>query len=210
MSPEFLDHIWDSFSQDKNQGKSSTKGTGLGMAISKLLTDAMGGNIRVESKQGEDSGSCFYVSLNLEIGEEPENAAGPVEIGIADGTDEKIKILVAEDNELNAEILLEILKEENFEVELATDGQKAIDLFAASAEGEIAIILMDMQMPVKSGCEATREIRNLPRGDAKTVHIFACTANNFNEDRQLAEDSGMDDFLSKPIDVRELLKKIGR
>jgi signal transduction histidine kinase/CheY-like chemotaxis protein len=210
MSPEFLDHIWDSFSQDKNQGKSSTKGTGLGMAISKLLTDAMGGNIRVESKQGEDSGSCFYVSLNLEIGEEPENAAGPVEIGIADSPDEKIKILVAEDNELNAEILLEILKEENFEVELATDGQKAIDLFAASAEGEIAIILMDMQMPVKSGCEATREIRNLPRGDAKTVHIFACTANNFNEDRQLAEDSGMDDFLSKPIDVRELLKKIGR
>jgi CheY-like chemotaxis protein len=170
----------------------------------------MGGNIRVESKQGEDSGSCFYVSLNLEIGEEPENAAGPMEIGIADGPDEKIKILVAEDNELNAEILLEILKEENFEVELATDGQKAIDLFAASAEGEIAIILMDMQMPIKSGCEATREIRSLPRGDAKTVHIFACTANNFNEDRQLAEDSGMDDFLSKPIDVRELLKKIGR
>jgi CheY-like chemotaxis protein len=151
------------------------------------------------------------VSLLFDIGEKPENIPDIVaEVGAADDAGVKLKLLVAEDNELNAEILLEILKEENFEVELATDGQKAIDIFSASEEGEFSIILMDMQMPVKDGCEATREIRSLPRADAKTVHIFACTANNFNEDRQLAQESGMDDFLSKPIDVRELLKKIGR
>jgi CheY-like chemotaxis protein len=117
---------------------------------------------------------------------------------------------VAEDNDLNAEILIEILESEGFLVTHAQDGQEAVDLFRSSADGEIGIILMDMQMPVKDGCEATREIRSMKRRDAKTVKIFACTANNFNEDRQVAEESGMDDFLSKPIDVRELLKKIGR
>jgi CheY-like chemotaxis protein len=117
---------------------------------------------------------------------------------------------VAEDNELNAEILMEILKSEGFEVVHAENGQVALELFRESAVGEFGLILMDLQMPVMDGCSAAREIRKLDRPDAATVPIFACTANNFNEDREMAAASGMDDFLSKPIDMEELLKKIAK
>jgi CheY-like chemotaxis protein len=92
----------------------------------------------------------------------------------------------------------------------ARNGQEAVDRFRESEDGEIRIILMDMQMPIMDGCEATAEIRSMDRPDAKTVRIFACTANNFNEDRERAEQSGMDDFLSKPVDVKVLLKKLSR
>jgi signal transduction histidine kinase/CheY-like chemotaxis protein len=209
MSKEFLEHIWDSFSQERQGKEESVKGTGLGMAISKLLTDAMGGEIQVESTLGE--GSTFRVSLPTEIAAEPPEALKP-SCEAASGQSEQIgtKILVAEDNDLNAEILIEILEAEGFAVAHAENGQRAVELFRESEVGEIGIILMDMQMPVMDGCEATRAIRGLDREDAKSVSIFACTANNFNEDRQVAQESGMDDFLSKPIDVGELMKKLGR
>ena len=121
-----------------------------------------------------------------------------------------LKILVAEDVELNAEVLLEILALEGFETAHAKNGKEAVDQFQASEPGEFDIILMDMQMPVMDGCTAAKEIRKLNREDAKSVMIYACTANTFQEDRDMAIASGMDDFLTKPIDINMLLKKIGR
>jgi CheY-like chemotaxis protein/nitrogen-specific signal transduction histidine kinase len=209
MSPEFLEHIWDSFSQERESTDESIKGTGLGMAISKLLVDAMEGEIKVESKVGE--GSTFYVVLHSKVVGEPPKYVSDLQEAKERKmlVNSSLKILVVEDNELNAEILMEILKSEGFNVELAQNGQIALDMFKESEIGEYSLILMDMQMPVMDGCTATMEIRKLDREDAKTVTIFACTANNFNEDRERADQSGMNDFLSKPIDVYELFKKLG-
>ncbi|MCM1498886.1 MAG: ATP-binding protein [Clostridium sp.] len=215
ISEEYIDKIFDSFSQERGRNTQGIKGTGLGMAISKLLAQAMGGDITVESEL--HVGSTFTVTIPSKIVrdipaelEEQEDAgrAGDA-AGTAQGADEKaIKILVAEDVELNAEILLEILKMEGFETALAKNGQEALDLFAQSAAGEFDIILMDMQMPVMDGCTAASAIRKLDREDAKSVLIYACTANMFQEDKEQAMASGMDDFLTKPIDVNILLKKL--
>jgi signal transduction histidine kinase/CheY-like chemotaxis protein len=207
MSPEFLEHIWDSFSQERENTDSSIKGTGLGMAISKLLVDAMGGEIRVDSTPGK--GSTFYVTLYAEIAEQPRMAELPERSGSYPMEHPDAKVLVVEDNQLNAEILIEILEGEGFLVEHAGNGQEAVEMFRASAVGTYGAILMDMQMPVMDGCAATEEIRRMDRPDAQRVPIFACTANNFTEDRERAEKSGMNDFLSKPIDVNELLRKLG-
>ena len=110
--------------------------------------------------------------------------------------------------ELNAEILIEILSMEGFETAHARNGREAVELFRESEIGEFGIILMDMQMPVMDGCEASLEIRKLDRTDAQSVQIYACTANTFQEDRDLALESGMNDFLTKPIDIEVLLKKM--
>ena len=207
MSREFIDKIFDAFSQERNKTSDSVKGTGLGMAISKLLVDAMGGDIRVESEL--NVGTVFTVSLPSEIAEYTDphvDEAAADEHAVYPG--KPVKILMAEDNELNAEILMEILSDEGFEVVHAENGQEAVQRFADSETGEFDIILMDMQMPVLDGCSAAMEIRSLNRPDAKTVVIFACTANTFKEDRDRAVESGMNDFLAKPIDVSVLLKKL--
>ena len=125
-------------------------------------------------------------------------------------SDRKVRVLVAEDVELNAEVLMEILALEGFEAVHARNGKEALELFQSSEEGEFNVILMDMKMPVMDGCEASRLIRKLDRKDAKSVLIYACTANTFQEDRELALKSGMDDFLAKPIDVSVLLQKTGK
>jgi CheY-like chemotaxis protein len=209
MSEEFLEHIWDSFSQERNKNENSTKGTGLGMSISKMLMDAMGGEIKGESRLGE--GSTFTVILHSEEASEPTSTTEEIEENNRRliTYNKTLKILVAEDNELNAEIIAEILKSEGFEVECAENGRVALEKFCASDEGEFDIILMDMQMPVMDGCTAAAEIRKLPRKDAKSVEIFACTANSFKEDRIKALESGMNDFLAKPINISEMLRKIG-
>ncbi len=218
MSPKYLEHIWEAFSQDKNSDSAGVKGTGLGMTISNLLVRAMGGEIYVESELGK--GSTFTVILHSEItktipdiveshtqyeeGTEPE---------AEDSGREKKKsfhILVAEDVELNAEILVEILQQEGFTVDHAANGREAVEMFRQSPPGEYDIILMDMQMPIMDGCTASMEIRKLDRPDAKTVVIFACTANTFQEDRDKAMKSGMDGFLSKPIRVSAMLNKLER
>ncbi|MFR5092500.1 MAG: response regulator [Adlercreutzia equolifaciens] len=119
-----------------------------------------------------------------------------------------MEILVAEDNELNADILSSILAEEGFSITVAENGEEAVRLFSESPEGHFAAILMDAQMPVMDGYEAARAIRNLRRADAKAVRIFACTASTFTEDRNRALESGMDDFLSKPLNVTVMLEKL--
>ncbi|MCM1127861.1 MAG: ATP-binding protein [Lachnospiraceae bacterium] len=217
ISEEYIDKIFDSFSQERNRNTNGIKGTGLGMAISKLLANAMGGDITVESEL--NVGSTFTVTIPSKIVQdipaELEQQAGTEDTGeISQSVHRKdgrpIKILVAEDVELNAEVLLEILKMEGFDTALAQNGQEALDLFKQSEIGEFDIILMDMQMPVMDGCTAATEIRKLERADAKSITIYACTANMFQEDREQALSSGMNDFLTKPIDVNILLNKLKR
>lgn len=213
ISKEYLGKIFDSFSQEKNNASAKVKGTGLGMAISKLLTDAMGGEIAVESEL--EVGSVFTVTIPSALVDEiPDSLqeiggnADHTNLNHGEETGRPLKILIAEDVELNAEVLVEILHMEGFETSCARNGEEAVRLFAESAPGEFGIILMDMQMPVMDGCTAAGKIRALDRKDAKTVLIYACTANSFQEDREQALSSGMDDFLTKPIDVSTMLKKI--
>ena len=213
ISREYIGKIFDSFSQEQNRPATGIKGTGLGMAISKLLANAMGGDITVESQL--EVGSTFTVTIPSVIATDIPDYLREEACADSDGTapcsgqkDRPLKILVAEDVDLNAEVLLEILSMEGFETAHAANGQEALDLFAQSAVGEFDIILMDMQMPVMDGCSAARKIRRLNRPDASSVTIYACTANTFQEDRALALESGMNDFLSKPVDIGVLLKKL--
>ncbi|MCM1183739.1 MAG: ATP-binding protein [Roseburia sp.] len=215
ISEEYIDKIFDSFSQERNRNSNGVKGTGLGMAISKLLANAMGGDITVESTL--NAGSTFTVTIPSKIAQDvPEEAPQQETAEEADGAalpmcradGKPFKILVAEDVELNAEILLEILEMDGFETVLAQNGQEALDFFRQSEIGEFDIILMDMQMPVMDGCTAAKNIRRLDRADAASVMIYACTANMFQEDKEQAIASGMNDFLTKPIDVDVLLKKL--
>lgn len=213
MSEEFVEKIFELFSQEKNPASQGVKGTGLGMPLSRLIVESMGGKIHVESKVGR--GSIFTVVIPSSIAEAapdygnrmPQNGVWP-EIKKKPESGKTIRILLAEDNELNSEILLEILTERGFQTVHAENGQEAVQTFKESAPGEFDIILMDMQMPVMDGCSASKEIRKLNRPDAKTIPIFACTANTFKEDRDRAMESGMNDFLSKPIDVNILLEKL--
>lgn len=209
MSKEFQSHIWESFKQERNDNSDSVKGTGLGMTICKLLVDAMGGEITVESEPGK--GSVFCVKLHSKIAKSIPDFAQKAEKhmeGTAKRKGKMLKILAAEDNKLNAEILIDILENAGVEVIHAGNGQIAVEQFCASEIHEIDAILMDMQMPVMDGCTATAKIRQLDREDAKTVPIFACTANTFKEDRDRALESGMSDFLTKPIDVKVLFRKL--
>ena len=215
MAPEYLDKIFDSFSQDHNKKTNGIKGTGLGMAISKLLANAMGGDITVESEL--NVGSTFTVTVPaLIVKEIPEylkettrnDADSESSQPLVKADNRPLKNLVAEDIDLNAEIVLEILAIEGFETAHARNGKEALELFQNSAIGEFDIILMDMKMPVMDGCTASSEIRKLPRADAESVLIYACTANSFQEDREMALSHGMNDFLTKPIDVNILLKKL--
>lgn len=213
MSEEFVEKIFELFSQEKNPASQGVKGTGLGMPLSRLIVESMGGKIHVESKVGR--GSTFTVVIPSAIAEAaPDYGNRMSQNGVCPETKKKpgsgktIRILLAEDNELNSEILLEILTEREFQVVHAENGQEAVQIFKESAPGEFDIILMDMQMPVMDGCGASKEIRKLDRPDAKTIPIFACTANTFKEDRDRAMESGMNDFLSKPIDVNILLEKL--
>lgn len=231
MTAEFQKHIFETFSQERHTTSESQKGTGLGMAISQLLTRQMGGTIAVESEVGK--GSRFSVSIPL--AQAPAAAAGSRETGAAAGApasgeaapvdggagasqpaelpqpaeQRPFAILVAEDNELNTEILVSILSEEGYAVTTAENGQVAVEVFAASPEGRFSAVLMDAQMPVMDGYDAARTIRALPRADAATVAIFACTASTFAEDRARALEAGMDDFLSKPLNVPVMLQKLG-
>lgn len=216
MSKEYLDKIFDSFSQEHTKNTVGIKGTGLGMAISKLLANAMGGDITVESEL--DAGSTFTITIpSLIVKEIPdylkEETMPPAAVNEAFAPAEShtpLKILIVEDVDLNAEILSEILCLEGFDTAHACNGKEAVEIFEKSAVHEFDIILMDMQMPVMDGCTASFKIRNLNRADARTVTIYACTANSFQEDRDMAIKSGMNDFLTKPIDINILLKKINQ
>ena len=208
MSADFKDTIFDAFTRAESSMTNKIQGTGLGMAITKNLVEAMGGTIDVESELGQ--GSCFEVLIDLRIAEdrfvssaeqaEKDESAGNVLKGM--------RFLCAEDNELNAEILMELLKIEGAECTICENGKRVLEAFEQSAPGDYDMILMDVQMPVMNGYEATKAIRRSSHELAKTIPIIAMTANAFSEDIQHSLAAGMNAHVSKPVEMKVLEKTI--
>lgn len=213
MAPEFINRIFRPFEQESIETTKRYGGTGLGMAITDHIVRLMGGEIVVESEPGK--GSDFSVYLHLPEAEAPEQTA-KVKVSSEDDAEEKTQdsfkgrhILLAEDNEVNAMIAVEILQEMGAEVDVAENGEVAVERFSAQPAGHYDFILMDVQMPVMDGRTATRHIRALNREDAKTIPIFGLSADAFVEDERLSKESGMNSHFSKPVDFRRLQKEIG-
>lgn len=208
MSADFKDTIFDAFTRAESSLTNKIQGTGLGMAITKNLVEAMGGTIDVESELGQ--GSCFEVLMDLKIAEDRT-----VALVTQEETDEQdgnilqgMKFLCAEDNELNAEILTELLKIAGAECTICENGEEILKAFEQSAPGDYDMILMDVQMPVMNGYEATRAIRRSSHELAKTIPIIAMTANAFSEDIQHSLAAGMNAHVSKPVEMKVLEKTI--
>ena len=208
MSADFKDTIFDAFTRAESSLTNKIQGTGLGMAIAKNLVEAMGGTIDVDSELGQ--GSCFEVLLDLKIAED-----GTAALAAQEETDEQdgnilqgMRFLCAEDNELNAEILTELLKIEGAECIICENGEEILRAFEQSAPGDYDMILMDVQMPVMNGYEATKAIRRSSHKLAKTIPIIAMTANAFSEDIQHSLAAGMNAHVSKPVDMKVLEKTI--
>ncbi|MEY8461514.1 ATP-binding protein [Eggerthellaceae bacterium 24-137] len=209
MTEEYLATIFDSFSREESTLTNKIQGTGLGMAITKNLVDLMGGTISVKSKLG--AGSVFMVDLDFPPTEEAAVAADPAPAAAEVDVDAALagkNFLVAEDNDLNAEIIAAIVSIHGATCEVAENGQAAVEKFAASEPGTFDMIFMDVQMPVMNGHEAARAIRALERSDAQTVPIVAMTANAFAEDEREALEAGMNAHVPKPIDVRVLARTV--
>ncbi len=213
MSKTFVEHIFEPFERERTSTISGIQGTGLGMAITKNIVDLMNGAIEVHSRQNE--GTEFIVSLTLRLqpsedqeaivsAEEANDAAGkqpaPEYVGV--------RILLAEDNELNREIATEILGEAGFVIETAENGQIAVDMVKRSAPGYYRLILMDVQMPVLNGYDATKAIRDLDDIQLAAIPILAMTANAFEEDKRNALECGMNGHIAKPIDVEILFETL--
>ena len=212
MRPEFVEHIFDPFTRENNSTASGIQGTGLGMTITKNLVDLMGGTISVKSAPG--AGSTFRVELELRCPEEPTEASRQREEHISLSgaqTLEEMRMLVAEDNDINAEILEELLSMEGASCDRTVNGQDAVERFRHTPPAFYDAVLLDIQMPVMNGYEAARAIRALDRPDAATIPIVAMTANAFAEDVQKAMEAGMSAHISKPIDMdvlRDALLKL--
>ena len=208
MGAEYLPHIFEEFTRERTSTESKVVGAGLGLPIVKALIDLMGGTIQVESERGK--GSKFEVILPFEIASEEEVKDSYVkkEEKLYNRSKEK-RILLAEDNELNAEIAITILEENGFKVERAEDGCKCVELFSEKPADYYSTILMDIQMPNMDGYTASRKIRGMEREDAKAIPIIALTANAFDEDRNKAFAAGMNGHIAKPIDVGRMVRSIG-
>ncbi len=199
ISEEFLKQIFEPFTRERNTTLSGVHGAGLGLAIAKNLADLLGGAIEVTSAVGE--GSVFTVTLRLRFRLGAENARREVEADEVTG----LRLLLVEDNEINQEIETEILAGQGFVVDTAFDGAAALEKVRAAAPGAYDLILMDIQMPVMDGWEATRAIRALPDTGKASIPIIALSANVFDSDIQKSLDAGMDAHLAKPIDIPVLL-----
>lgn len=204
ISKEYIPHIFDAFTRERSSSESGIIGTGLGLHIVKSFVDLMNGDISVESESGK--GTCFTVEISCrkvpeeelqqQMEEQPEN------VSLAGR-----RLLLAEDNGLNAEIAMTILQDAEAEVELAADGKIAVDMLKDAPVGYYDTVLMDIQMPNMNGYQATGVIRKLPDEQAK-IPIIAITANAFEEDRQAALAAGMDDYVAKPVEISELFRTI--
>ena len=205
MSEEFQKHLFEPFAQEGVAEQTSFGGTGLGMPITKRLVEAMGGSITFTSKKGV--GTTFVIAVPFEIcdAEGSDLKDDVSEVPTLEGA----RVLLAEDNELNAEIAEFVLEQAGVEMELATNGQEALEMFCASEPGYYDAVLMDVMMPVMGGYAATRKIRATDRPDAG-LPIIAMTANAFAEDRIKAKEAGMDDHLSKPLDAPKLVRTLAR
>ena len=201
MSAEYQKHIYEQFSREETSTVSKTEGTGLGMPITKRLVEMMDGSIELVSAPGK--GTEFTIHLRLPLGGEQKEKTPT-----ADPTFAGTRLLVVEDNELNMEITTTVLEEAGFSVDQAVNGQAALEKVATAAPGQYALVLMDIQMPVMDGYEATRRIRALPDPAKARIPIVAMTANAFAEDRENALAAGMNDHIAKPFDIHTLLWKL--
>jgi CheY-like chemotaxis protein len=207
MSEEFLPHIYEEFSREKSTTDNKIEGTGLGMPIVKRLVDIMGGTIEVKSEKGK--GSSFTVTIPHRIADKSDLVDhSVVELDYKAFVGKRI--LLAEDNDLNAEIAIDILTEAGFTVDRAEDGQICVEMLNKAADNFYDVILMDIQMPHMNGYEATRTIRLLDNPVKANIPIIAMTANAFEEDKREAYHSGMNGHLAKPINVRELMRMLMR
>ena len=207
MSEEYLPHVYEEFSREHTITENKVQGTELGLSIIKSMIELMGGSIQVESRQG--IGTKFTVDFSFDIASKEEvyenqNTMKPPEIHTIKGT----RILLVEDNELNAEIAKTVLEDDGALVTRVEDGQQAVELFKEKPAGTFDAILMDLMMPVMGGLEAAQCIRKLEREDAKTVPIIAMTANAFADDEERSLAAGMDAHISKPLDAEKLIQVI--
>ena len=205
MSEEFLKHIFEPFVQEHSDARTVYSGTGLGMSIVKKIIDRMNGTIVVTSKEGE--GSTFVITLPFEIAEKPEEIPAEMdgEVNIAG-----LHLLLAEDNEMNAEIARTLLEDEGAITTIVNDGQQAVDIFSRNKPGTFDAILMDIMMPEMDGLSATKAIRALDREDAGTIPIIAMTANAFDEDEKKCMEAGMNAHLVKPLDIQKMKEAVCR
>ena len=203
MSEEFQQHIFESFTRERSSTISGVDGTGLGMGIVKKLVDLMGGTIEIHSVLGE--GSTFTVRIPCRIAREEDAKARRASVPLDKTNLAGKRILLAEDNDLNAEIARELLGEEGLVVERADNGVACVELLEKAPAGYYDLILMDVQMPVMNGYEATGKIRKLQNKSKAQIPIIAMTANAFAEDRQKALSVGMNDHVAKPIDMNTLI-----
>lgn len=202
MSPEFLIHIFDPFSQEKTDARSVYQGTGLGMAITKGLIEQMNGSIEVISQVGV--GSVFVITIPFEIAREQKKDKEIAEKYNIRG----LHLLAVEDNELNAEIIEMLLTDDGVKVTVAKNGRQAVECFKSNPPGTFDAILMDVMMPVMDGIAATKAIRAMDRADAKTIPIIAMTANAFEEDAKRCLAAGMTAHLAKPFQIEDVEKTI--
>ena len=209
MSPEFVERIFDPFERSEEVSIARIQGTGLGMSITKALIDAMGGIVEVDSEKGR--GSSFRVTLELRVVSSAD-ACPPLEV-VPESTSYRFegkRFLLAEDNELNAEILIELLGCRGAKVEWAENGEKAIDAFSKHPAGYYDAVFMDVMMPVMNGYEAARALRACSSARSEEVKIVALTANAFAEDVKSALDAGMDAHVAKPVDIDGLACVLGK
>ncbi len=205
MKPEFLQHIWEPFSQEDGGNRTTYKGTGLGMAITKQFVDMMNGTVTVESRLNE--GSKFTIELEFDIDRNAETSAGTseeTEINL-----EGMRVMLVEDNEINTEIAQFMLEDVGISVTCVENGKLAVETFQSTGTGSFDVILMDIMMPVMNGLDAARAIRSLDRPDAKTIPIIAMTANAYDDDVRNTREAGMNGHISKPIDTELLYRTLG-
>ena len=205
MSAKFLEKIYKPFERDSRFGVPRVTGTGLGMTIVKSLVERMDGSIHISSRV--DEGTCVIISLPFNIVKKVESKPQDTMPKLKDFAG--CRILVAEDNNINMEIISELLTMNGLEVLPASNGKEAVNLFESSEEGSISMVLMDMQMPVMDGFEASRAIRALPREDAHAVPILALTGNSGSDDVERAMAAGMNDFMVKPVQMKLLAQMMG-
>ena len=205
MTPEFAEKVFEAYSRDRTVN--NIQGTGLGMAITKSIVDLMHGTVDVETEFGK--GTEFIVRVSFPIAEdEPEVEEKPIDAADNDIDFSNVHLLLVEDNEVNREIAMLILSEFGFTMDTAVNGKEAVDKIAASKPDEYKLILMDVQMPVMNGYEASKAIRALPDKKLASIPIIAMTANAFAEDVQNAKNAGMNDHVAKPLDVEQMIKTI--
>jgi CheY-like chemotaxis protein len=215
MSKEFAERMFNAFERERTSTDSGVEGTGLGLSITKSIVDLMGGTIDVLTAPG--SGTQFVIRLKFSLADEKDvdSVAGKAAEQLTDNDPAKPEIdfskkrlLLVEDNQINMEIALMVLSQAGFMVDTAENGRIAVDLVSSSVPGHYDAILMDIQMPVMDGFEATRTIRSLPESSLAGIPIIAMTANAFKEDVQATLDAGMQAHIAKPIDVDLLMKTL--